>query len=229
MVAGRARKQQPSPTSSSWRGLCSGCCDVSSKQSTEAAQLMCVIEVSERIKQLSSDAAQLRVQAMNARIQTRSEGRAVPGFEMVASHMIDLSQDLDASAQRLRGLTVEWVRAASALLGCERERALFAEVCTTRTDGALSVARTHNGSRRRLLVERIERCRRAFVAELEGTGRMSHMGCVLASSAKIEATYGGGLALRLSATAGTFDAVACGVRDAVATLMRNTMTKGHTA
>jgi hypothetical protein len=187
--------------------------------SGDAGELTHVIDVSEKIQQLSRDAAQMRLQAVNARVQTRTGRAAVPGFEMVAIHMSELSVDLDASAQRLRGLTVDWVHAVSGLLGCHRERALLDEVDAAAAPAAIAAARGRSDARRRALGERIERCRRAFLAELEGTEQMSAMGRVLASSAKIEATYGGPLADHLGATAGTFARLAHDVHGSVRSLI----------
>jgi hypothetical protein len=187
--------------------------------SDDAGELTRVIDVSAKIQQLGRDAAQLRLQAVNARIRTRTAETAVPGFEMVAIHMTELSQDIDASAHRLRSLTVDWVHAVSGLLGCHRERALLDEVDAKAAPEGIAAARARSDDRRRALAARIERCRRAFLSELEGTGQMSAMGRVLASSAKIEATYGGPLADHLGSTASSFAQVAHDVDVAVSSLI----------
>lgn len=193
---------------------------MASTPSSEASDLTRVVDVSERIKELSRDAAQMRIQAMNARVQTRSAGATVPGFEMVSIHMSDLSQDLDGSARRLRDLTVEWVRAVSGLVGCDRQRDLLRAVDAGAAPAAVAAACARNDAQRGALTDHVARCRRAFLTELEDAERMSALGCMLASSAKIEATYGGSIADRLGATAGTFAQVARDVHDAVTHLIR---------
>jgi hypothetical protein len=196
------------------------CRDVQSPASNDASELTRVVDVSAKIHQLSRDAAQMRIQAVNARLQTRTDRTVAPGFEMVAIHMGELSQDIDASASRLRGLTVDWVRAVSGLLGCHRERTLLDEVDAASAPLAIAAARARNDDRRQTLGDHIERCRRAFLTELEATEQMSAMGRVLASSAKIEAAYGGPLAGLLGGTAATFAGLAHDVHESVRSLIR---------
>jgi hypothetical protein len=195
-------------------------CQVQSTPSSDASELTRVVDVSAKIQQLSRDAAQMRLQAVNARLQTKMDRAAVPGFEMVAIHMGELSQDIDASAGRLRGLTVDWVNAVSGLLGCRRERTLLDEVDPGAAPHAMAAARVRNDVRRQSLGDRIEQCRRAFLAELEGTEQLSAMGRVLASSAKIEAAYGGALAGLLGGTADSFALLAHDVHESVRSLIR---------
>lgn len=175
--------------------------------------------VSDQIRHLASQGLRMQLHATNARVMTRSTTTRVPGFEVVSEQMRQLSRELQACLADLRAATVRWLRIVSHQLVREREVATLVR----------AAAMTPNAERRaRPVLDALEAAsrqdataraaRRAFIAVLDEARRLAATGCVIARTAKLEATYGGDLAGPLAEAATEFTGLADSVDDAVRTI-----------
>ncbi|MCE9572673.1 MAG: hypothetical protein K8W52_05910 [Deltaproteobacteria bacterium] len=179
------------------------------------------VEISEDLKRLGIDAFLMRLEATNAIIRTRSRGVNVPGFEAVAEQMGHLSRDLSACVAQLRVRIVPWIRAVSAGLSLERELGTLALAAAAAPHAqAMITAVMRPLEAERLSRDDAERARRELAASLDDARDLAATGCVVARTAKLEATYGGALADALAETAAAFTTLADAVDEAVRSIAR---------
>jgi hypothetical protein len=181
-----------------------------------------VAAVSDEIRQMGRQAHLMRLQATNAVVMTQSRGMRVPGFDAVATQMGQLSRELGSCIARLREVTARWLGAISARLGAEREVLMLADALRTAPARAIAdVTEVLAHTREELDADlRSRRERRAFLLVLDDARDLAATGCVLARTAKLEATYGGELASALAETAGSFTSLVDAVDEAVRAIAR---------
>lgn len=177
--------------------------------------------VSDQIRRISEQAFAMQLHATNATITTRSRGVTVPGFETVAQQMGALSRELTACLARLRAATVQLLRALCTEVARRREVALLAHAMSRTAVAARAVAPILARLRARADDDpRMRRALRAFGDILDDARQLAATGCVLARTAKLEATDGGALAPLLADVAGEFAELADAVDQAVRTIAR---------
>lgn len=177
--------------------------------------------VSDQIRHLANQGLRMQLHATNARVMTRSTTTRVPGFEVVSEQMRQLSRELQACLADLRAATVRWLRIVSHQLVRDREIATLVRAAAVSpvADDAVqpvlaALARTGDDEGAAVAA------RRAFTAVLDEARRLAATGCVIARTAKLEATYGGDLAVPLAEAATEFTVLADCVDEAVRTIAR---------
>jgi len=177
--------------------------------------------VSDQIRQLAHQGLSMQLHATNARVMTRSSTTRVPGFEVVSEQMRQLSRELGACLNDLRAVTVRWLSVVSHQLVRDREVATLMRAAATSPVADQAVQRVL--SRLALASDdgaAATSARRAFTAVLDEARRLAATGCVIARTAKLEATYGGALAVPLAEAAAEFTVLADCVDEAVRTIAR---------
>jgi hypothetical protein len=154
-------------------------------------------------------------------VLTRSHGVRVPGFEVVSEQMRQLSRELGTCLQELRTATVRWLGVVSHHVASERT------IRTLEAAGRMSPAAE---AAVRVVLARVRdeaeasntsaAARRTFVTVLDDARQLAATGCVLARTAKLEATYGAGLAVQLAESAASFTDLADSVDESVRTIAR---------
>lgn len=192
------------------------------KDNDAGADLGRAVAIGERIKHITTEAFLMRLQATNAIVMTRSRGVHVPGFEAVSEQMNSLSRDLAKCLVDLRRLTAHWLRAVSAQVGLDRECAMLAVTSQYAKPAAQAQIQAVLRPLQTRLRERVdtERERRAFASALDDARQLAAAGCVLARTAKLEASYGESLAPVLTETANAFTTLADSVDESVRTIAR---------
>lgn len=179
-----------------------------------------IAAVSDQIRLLGRQAFLMQLHATNAMVSTRSTGASVPGFEVVAQQMRELSHALSACLGALRGAMAHWLQAASQRSAHERSVAMVALAVEGSAAGARVakpiLARLRNAEASRAGVAAL----RAFTAVLEEARQLAATGCIIARTAKLEATYGGAIADQLGDSAKAFTELADSVDDSVRTIAR---------
>lgn len=163
----------------------------------------------------------MQLHATNAIVMSRSHGIRVPGFEVVSEQMRQLSKELGGCLAELRNATVRWLRVVSHQVANERSTKIL-EISARATAVAGAVIRP--------VLARLEddtganaaarAARRAFITVLDDARQLAATGCVLARAAKLEATYGNGIAGKLAEAAGSFTELADSVDEAVRAIAR---------
>jgi hypothetical protein len=188
---------------------------------TSRSDLNRMAAVSDQIRLIAAQGLRMQLHATNARVMTRSTTTRVPGFEVVSEQMRQLSRELGVCLGELRGATVRWLRLVSQRLA--RERALEvlhrAQLASPIADRAVQpvLRALRAASDDRALATA---ARRAFTVVLDEARQLAATGCVIARTAKLEATYGGALAVSLAEAASDFTALADSVDEAVRTIAR---------
>jgi len=189
--------------------------------SSSGSDLSRVAAVSDQIRHIARQAFLMQLHAINAIVLTRSHGVSVPGFEVVSEQMRQLSRELGDCLAHLRIATVQWLRVVSHEAARERSIAILAVAADASAPSARKVAPVLA----RLQAEAAASTatgatRRAFVALLDDARQLAATGCVLARTAKLEATYGEALAGSLAESAASFTELADSVDEAVRTIAR---------
>jgi len=184
--------------------------------------------VSDQIRHISQRAFLMQLHATNALVMTRSRGIRVPGFETVSEQMGQLSRELGAALAVLRGATVAWLRVVSHDVATERTLAAYDSTARMSPAAARAIAPIIA----RIAAEHASstdtpRARRAFAVALDEVRQLAAIGCVLARTARLEATDGGGLAESLGEAANEFAVLADAVDDSVRTIARRSAQRGH--
>jgi hypothetical protein len=185
------------------------------------ADLNGVAAVSDQIRRLGRQAFLMQLQATNAIVMSSSHGVRVPGFAIVSQQMRELSTELGNCLTELRSATVRWLSVVSHQVG--RSRSIETLEATARMTPAA-------GAAARPVLERLrtehaadpapQHAQRAFILVLDDARRLASTGCVLARTAKLEATYGDRIAARLAESATSFTELADSVDEAVRTIAR---------
>lgn len=187
----------------------------------QASDLTSAVEISNRIREISHEAFLMRLEATNAIVMTRSRGILVPGFEAVSEQMGQISRELVGELQALHAATTAWIHAVSSQVGLAREVATLKMTRDAAPHAAAIVERVMRPLERQLTESAaIEVERRKFMRALDDVRTRASSGCVLARTAKIEASYGGELADVLGETAATFTELADRVDESVRTIAR---------
>ncbi len=181
--------------------------------------LHAVASISHQIRHIAKQSFLMQIHAANAIVMSRSHGVHVPGFEVVSEQMRQLSKELGGCLSRLREATVRWLGVVSRQVADQRSRDVLALAATTTPAAGAAVA----PALARLATERAEIvvARRAFVAVLDDARSAAATGCVLARTAKLEATYGQSIAAKLTEAAAAFTELADSVDDAVRAIARS--------
>jgi len=185
------------------------------------ADLNGVAAVSDQIRRLGRQAFLMQLHATNAMVMSSSHGVRVPGFAIVSQQMRELSTELGNCLTELRGATLRWLSVVSHQVG--RARSIEILQATARlTPVAGAAARPVLG---RLRTEHAadappRLAQRAFILVLDDARRLASTGCVLARTAKLEATYGDRIAGTLAEAAASFTELADSVDEAVRAIAR---------
>ncbi len=179
------------------------------------------VDISNRIQTIARQTFEMRLQATNAVVMTRSRGVAVPGFDAVARQMGDTSCQLAREIEPLRVATVAWIRCVSARIRVARELAMLDLARIAAPADADRIERITRPLRARLSSrDDSEQERRAFMCAVDDVRQTVSAGCVLARTAKIEAAYGGDISASLEETASTFTQIADAIDESVRTITR---------
>jgi hypothetical protein len=194
--------------------------------SSSGSDLNRVAAVSDQIRHIARQAFLMQLHAINAIVMTRSHGVRVPGFEVVSEQMRQLSRELGDCLGELRSATVRWLRVVSHQAASDRSIAILELTAAADPRSARVIAPVLA----RLRAEddtgaTTGATQRAFVALLDDARRLAATGCVLARTAKLEATYGDALAGSLAESAASFTELADSVDDSVRTIARRLSTR----
>lgn len=177
--------------------------------------------VSDQIRHITRQAFLMQLHATNAMVRTRSRGVRVPGFEVVADQMRQLSRELVACLDELSTATARWLEEMCRRAADERSLVTLALAArmSRRSERAVEPVlaavrgRAQSGGAR-------SSSHRRFLAVLDDARQLAATGCILARTAKLEATYGAELAVQLAESAAAFTELADSVDGSVRTIAR---------
>ncbi|HET7502675.1 MAG TPA: hypothetical protein VFK02_16755 [Kofleriaceae bacterium] len=189
--------------------------------SSSGSDLGRVAAVSDQIRRIARQAFLMQLHAINAIVMTRSHGVRVPGFEVVSEQMRQLSRELGDCLGQLRTATVQWLRTVSHQVADERSIAILEHASAASPASARVIAPVLARLGADDATAAANRAtRRAFVQLLDDARQLAATGCVLARTAKLEATYGDTLAVSLAEAAASFTELADSVDESVRTIAR---------
>lgn len=192
-----------------------------SMTSGSGLELSRVAAVSDEIRHLSLQAFLMQLHATNAMVATKSQGAHVPGFEVVSDQMRQLSRELVGCLHRLRVVTVRWLGVVSHNVAAARSIAILERSAGVGAASARMIkpvlAKIRADDR---LASAGVAAHRAFISVLDDARQLAATGCVLARSAKLEATRGGALAAKLAESAAEFTERADSVDESVRAIAR---------
>lgn len=163
----------------------------------------------------------MQLHAANALVATRSSGARVPGFEVVARQMRQLSHELNACLVELRIAMACWLETVSHHTADERSLSMLARAAAmSRVSERIAAPIVADLKRRATAGATDTRTRRMFLSVLDDARRLAATGCILARTAKLEAAYGASLEVRLTESAASFTELADSVDESVRTIAR---------
>lgn len=189
--------------------------------SSSSSDLNRVAVVSDQIRQIARQAFLMQLHATNAMVTTRSQGIRVPGFEVVSEQMRQLSRELGTCLDQLRTATVRWLEVVSHRAAGDRSVAALEAAMRASPAAGRVVAPVLDAVRSDISTDSAGiAARRNFVRVLDDARQLAATGCILARTAKLEATYGDDLATQLAESAASFTELADSVDESVRTIAR---------
>lgn len=176
-----------------------------------------IARINDQIKAVVGVSRSMNMVAINAMLTAKQAGERARGFTVVAGEMRVFSRQLDASMEVLRGAISRLVHDV-AFLRKEQRHLRYLTTASRGNDATRSllgaaVARSEN--RLRGTGQGGADAWQKLCAELRQAFRLAQMALSLARSAKIESTYGGGMAASLKQVAEEIDATANRIMEGV--------------